>query len=427
LGCQWMGLPGTERLRFVSARWCGDRLPMRSCRTTTDHRRNEKRLHLTTGAMPIVEVSRDHRRIAGRYVCDQNMNNSRIPQCPPRLAVVLVRDANGNQEKVDAVSEFLVNEHFRVMRIDNHRRQVTSQLSSGGSPVSGSVAVTSIDTADSRDHHRREIYSVLGIGEGPNDVTSPTTLVRWIDFLGNPDEEADLDSLLTSVTHALFQLNEIRHVRREIRQHTRHLLQSTINCYENNHFLENYSAKWERRLPVEQLKQFLGCLPEGACILDAGCGPGHHAEFMASRGHHVVATDITEASMRLTSPRSSECLSAVRADINRLPFGTTTFDGVWCCATLVHFPIEVLVQPLLEFRRILSPSGILSFSASIGKLPAADPDGRFFDSFVDESQIESVCIAANLEILTTDLTVSKRTTSGGRQLARWITVLARVR
>lgn len=343
-----------------------------------------------------------------------------------RCILVLVRDTDNSREKLDAVCRFLANENFKVIGLDSHLIHHKNYEPVGNSFFPAIVYVAAINRDSSNeDSYRLWVTSYLGIVWEPIGFGPLSGAVTWIEFDGDPDSTADLDYLLVSVARSCLQVNGAEPLRREIIQRAPLLSQATAQCYESKGFLESYAARWNESLPHEQLREFLSHMPERAVVLDAGCGPGHHSRFIASKGHQVLALDQSAASMRIASQDCPEPMSLVRADINDLPFSPAIFDGVWCCATLVHFPIEALSRPLAELRRVLKPCGILSFSVSIGKLPAVESDGRFFDSFPDESQLRLICSHVGLEIPATRLYISGHTTSGGRRLARWITVLAR--
>ena len=341
-----------------------------------------------------------------------------------RHTIVLVNNADHNEKIVNSVIEFLTNEHFQVIGVSLETGH------SGQAPAVGDcfrfypvhVASTHYGTDPIS---RWAICRSLGIQQESVGGGPQAPVIDWIEFHGKSTTASDLDRLLADVTRSCLRPAQIAEVRDSIVSQTPRLLQRTIERYESNGFLERYSEKWTERLPVEQLRDFLLRMPEDAKILDAGCGPAHHSRFIASCGHRVVALDVTMAAMQFAARQRQSQIWPVRSDINCLPFKQNVFDGIWCCATLVHFPIETIVRALKELRRTLQLGGVLSFSVSMGKLPAVDPDGRFFDSFVDEAEVRSVCSAARLELLSMTLETSKRTTTGGLQLARWLTVVTR--
>jgi len=62
-------------------------------------------------------------------------------------------------------------------------------------------------------------------------------------------------------------------------------------------------------------------LPEvkGKRVLDAGCGPGIYAEWLADRGAKVVALDVSPKMVELAKKRVGTKATVLQADI-RTPF-----------------------------------------------------------------------------------------------------------
>ncbi|HEX5257882.1 MAG TPA: class I SAM-dependent methyltransferase [Sphingomicrobium sp.] len=96
-------------------------------------------------------------------------------------------------------------------------------------------------------------------------------------------------------------------------------------------------------------------------VLDAGCGPGYKAAWLAklSPDTTVVAMDLSE-SIHLAARRYGHIrnLVFVRGDIARTPFRDGAFDLISCDQVLHH-----TISPpdtLREFARILVPKGLLN-------------------------------------------------------------------
>lgn len=104
-------------------------------------------------------------------------------------------------------------------------------------------------------------------------------------------------------------------------------------------------------------------LPKGADVLDAGCGAGHVALYMAREGGlHVAAIDVVEHHVdkaRRTFKRSglpARQLTARRADYHHLEWiPEASLDGVYTMETIVH--ATDLETALRGFFRILKPGG----------------------------------------------------------------------
>ena len=111
----------------------------------------------------------------------------------------------------------------------------------------------------------------------------------------------------------------------------------------------------------EKLLVALRCQP-GSKVLDAGCGAGHVALYMAEKGGlQVECIDITphhlvKAERNIRRAGMSKSVSVQYGDYNDLSaFDDGDFDGVYTMETLVHSSTPR--DALKEFWRILKPGG----------------------------------------------------------------------
>jgi ubiquinone/menaquinone biosynthesis C-methylase UbiE len=93
--------------------------------------------------------------------------------------------------------------------------------------------------------------------------------------------------------------------------------------------------------------------------LDAACGTGRYAAYLAGRGHRVLGVD--GSAEMLDQARSRVPTGTfVRADLHRLPLADDAVDLVVSGLALVHVP--ALAPVLAEFARVLRPGGHLVIS-----------------------------------------------------------------
>lgn len=108
----------------------------------------------------------------------------------------------------------------------------------------------------------------------------------------------------------------------------------------------------------------LSLLPpvDGKRVLDAGCGPGVYAEWLAGRGAEVVGVDVCPQMVELARLRLGGRASVVQADLGRpldfLP--AASFDLVLSALALDY--IRDWDAVLREFFRVLREGGHLVFS-----------------------------------------------------------------
>jgi ubiquinone/menaquinone biosynthesis C-methylase UbiE len=125
-----------------------------------------------------------------------------------------------------------------------------------------------------------------------------------------------------------------------------------------------YDEPRNNLLEIEQpiVREILDGLPAGVA-LDAACGTGRHAEYLASLGHEVIGVD--------SSPEMLERARAKvptgefhEADLHDLPLESDSVDVVVCAIALSHVPD--LAPVLEELARVLRPGGHLVISDSRG-------------------------------------------------------------
>jgi SAM-dependent methyltransferase len=98
---------------------------------------------------------------------------------------------------------------------------------------------------------------------------------------------------------------------------------------------------------------------EPGVALDAACGTGRFAEFLAEHGHQVIGVDSSPdmlAHARRRVPGGAFHLG----ELDRLPLPDDSVDVIVCALALVHVP---RLHPVLaEFARVLRPGGDLVIS-----------------------------------------------------------------
>jgi len=139
-------------------------------------------------------------------------------------------------------------------------------------------------------------------------------------------------------------------------------------------FHDELAAEWEQKYQKssfasrqEIVQECLGGFSlKGATWLDAGCGTGTLARWLAEQGCEVEAVDASPEMLHFAEQgarRSSQQLkirfSQVRT-IEVLPFPSDYFEGILCSSVL-----EYVSDPgvcLEELRRVLRPNGMLLVS-----------------------------------------------------------------
>jgi SAM-dependent methyltransferase len=128
-------------------------------------------------------------------------------------------------------------------------------------------------------------------------------------------------------------------------------------------------------------------------LLEIGAGTGQDSAFFASRGLHVVATDMSPA---MVARCRAKGLDARVMDFSRLEFPAESFDAVYAMNCLLHVPNAELPAVLASIARVLRPGGLFFLgvyggSEATGEGPAEWDDhvpARFFSWRTDDQIVE---------------------------------------
>jgi ubiquinone/menaquinone biosynthesis C-methylase UbiE len=144
----------------------------------------------------------------------------------------------------------------------------------------------------------------------------------------------------------------------------------------------SYDEPGNQLLELEQpvVREILDGLPPGVA-LDAACGTGRHAAYLAALGHEVIGVDTSPEMLARAREKVPEG-EFYEADLHDVPLADDSVDLVVCAIALAHVPD--LEQALTELVRVLRPNGHLVISDSRGligdiglPLVKVGPDGNF--------------------------------------------------
>jgi len=163
-------------------------------------------------------------------------------------------------------------------------------------------------------------------------------------------------------------------------------------------------------------ERFAALLNVGARVLDAGCGSGRDAKAFAQQGFRVSAFD---ASHELAARASDHCGFAVEVRTFHDVDEVDAYDGIWCCASLLHVAPEELPGVVSRLWAALAPGGVLYASFKHGTGARLHGGRRFTDA--DESQVAD-WLAALPELARSDIWVTDDQRPD--RVEKWTNVLA---
>lgn len=117
----------------------------------------------------------------------------------------------------------------------------------------------------------------------------------------------------------------------------------------------------------------LARLPDGAAVLDAGCGAGVPVTCMLAERFRATGVDISARQVALARKLVPEA-SFIEADITRARLPDGTFDAIVSLYTIFHIPRAEHAELLAHYRRLLRPNGLLVASFGTRDDPASIED-----------------------------------------------------
>jgi ubiquinone/menaquinone biosynthesis C-methylase UbiE len=132
-----------------------------------------------------------------------------------------------------------------------------------------------------------------------------------------------------------------------------------------------YDEPGNELIDLEQpiVREILDGLPVGVAV-DAACGTGRHATYLASLGHGVIGVDTSPEMLAVAREKLPDA-ELHEADLHELPLADDSADLVVCALALTHVPD--LGRALAEFARVLRPNGHLVISDSRGLIGDLSP------------------------------------------------------
>ena len=163
-------------------------------------------------------------------------------------------------------------------------------------------------------------------------------------------------------------------------------------------------------------KKFVSFLPEHARIIDIGCGSGRDVKAFCDMGYQAVGLDASEG---LAAEAEKQLCIEVQVGDMATWVAQEPFDGIWCCAALLHLHEEEANAFLQNLHVNLRSGGILFLSVKEGIQTGQDAKGRYMHNYT-EQELRKKLATAGLEILEIDTSED----SLGRGGFRWLNVFA---
>lgn len=187
----------------------------------------------------------------------------------------------------------------------------------------------------------------------------------------------------------------------------------TIGYY--NKHAEEFTASTVE-IDMESLyPPFLAELPEGARILDVGCGSGRDILAFKNKGYHIDAIDYSEELIKKATELTG--IQVKYQSFYELS-EVAVYDGIWACASLLHCQRHRLAEVLQRLLRALKPGGVIYMSFKYGDSDR-EKDSREFTDLNEQQTHELLKQIDQALLLQQWITLDKRPD----RTEEWINIL----
>lgn len=194
-------------------------------------------------------------------------------------------------------------------------------------------------------------------------------------------------------------------------------MRSTIDYY--NRIADSYY--WTTvGIDMSKLRNaFAAYLPAESRVIDLGCGSGRDVMAFCDMGHDASGLDASKELVELAKERLE-----VKASVGDMVTwrASEPYDGIWCCASLIHLNEEEKKRFFGNLQYNLKPGGVIYISVKEGIETGTDEEG-VYTSNCTADELKSFLDGADCEILETVVTEDAM----GRPGVKWLNVIAKKR
>ena len=160
-----------------------------------------------------------------------------------------------------------------------------------------------------------------------------------------------------------------------------------------------YEALGKNNGPDADLQAFIDLMPEGAQVLDLGCGPATASVHMRAAGLRPDPVDASQGMVTLANDRHD--IGARLATFDDIT-GNNIYDGAWANFSLLHATRAALPGHIVAIVAALKPGGIFHIGMKTGDGAARDTINRFY-TYVTEPELRGILQKAGLKVIASRL------------------------
>ena len=165
--------------------------------------------------------------------------------------------------------------------------------------------------------------------------------------------------------------------------------------------------------------QFLTYMPQGAKILDFGCGAGRDAKYFAEKGIDVTAVDGSKELCRMARELSG-------VPVRQMYFedlsDVEVYDGIWACSSILHLRKAELGEVFEKMIRAVKPGGYIYTSFKYGDFEGYRNE-RYFTDFTEESFCSFIAQFTGVAPVEQWVSADVRP---GRQNEKWLNAILKI-
>lgn len=156
----------------------------------------------------------------------------------------------------------------------------------------------------------------------------------------------------------------------------------------------SWTLRHERPDRAKYTELLMQNLPEGADLLELGCGPGDPTTKTLAQRYNVTANDISESCLELARENAPDA-TFIKSDMTSLDFPAESFDAVVAFYSFHHVPRDRYEPLLRNIAEWLKPGGIFlaaMYPYDVDNLVTEDWHGStmYWSSFNEKRTVELV-------------------------------------
>lgn len=161
---------------------------------------------------------------------------------------------------------------------------------------------------------------------------------------------------------------------------------------------DRYDNCFESGTGSSALKEFMALLPDGAEVLDLGCGPARASVHMRAAGFRPDPVDASQGMIDLAN--EAHDIGARMLTFDEIDM-VEAYDGVWANFSLLHAPKPDLPRHIAAIAAALRPKGIFHVAMKVGAGEKRDHIERLY-TFVTVEELQGLLQDAGFELIATE-------------------------